>query len=241
MQEWVTPLGRVPVDTAAAEFLSARFNLPVIEAPHNSEHSIENQLPFLQHGAACGWDLDAAGCNSSSSDNNPTHASSKAAAEAARIAAEGVSASQQQRQQQQRQQPAALSIVPISIGYLGNQLHMIPTVGQAVRELLQHLDQQQQHSQGQQLAQQQQQQGVHAGPGSSGSSGGRGSSGSSGGRGSSGSSEVVLIVTSDFTHAGPWYRELPPAGVSLEQYMTNQDTPVLQVGFVKLRTCFTEG
>jgi hypothetical protein len=39
----------------------------------------------------------------------------------------------------------------------------------------------------------------------------------------------VLIVTSDFTHAGPWYRALPPAGVGLEEYMRTQDTPVLQV------------
>jgi hypothetical protein len=46
---------------------------------------------------------------------------------------------------------------------------------------------------------------------------------------SSGGSEVVLIVTSDFTHAGPWYRELPPQGVSLEAYMRSQDMPVLQV------------
>jgi hypothetical protein len=44
-----------------------------------------------------------------------------------------------------------------------------------------------------------------------------------------GSHEVVLIVTSDFTHAGPWYRELPPAGVSLADYMAAQDSPLLQV------------
>jgi hypothetical protein len=41
--------------------------------------------------------------------------------------------------------------------------------------------------------------------------------------------EVVLIVTSDFTHAGPWYRELPPAGVALADYMAAQDSPLLQV------------
>jgi hypothetical protein len=41
---------------------------------------------------------------------------------------------------------------------------------------------------------------------------------------------VVLIATSDLTHAGPWYREVPPPGVSLECYMRTKDLPVIQVG-----------
>lgn len=163
------------MDTAAVDFLSQQHHLPINEAPHSSEHSIENQLPFLLHGASCGWDLAAAGCGSS---EQPGKMAEAAASQAGQAAA-----------------PATLSIVPISVGYLGNQLHMIQSVGGAVRDVLQHLKRQQ----------------VEAGS-------------------SSGSSEAVLIVTSDFTHAGPWYRELPPAGVTLEDYMRRQDTPVLQVG-----------
>jgi len=41
--------------------------------------------------------------------------------------------------------------------------------------------------------------------------------------------QVLLIGTSDFTHAGPGDRELPPPGFSLEHYMIRQDTPLLRV------------
>ena len=39
-----TPLGDVPVDTAAI----ATLNVPVLDAAHHNEHSLEVQLPFLQ-------------------------------------------------------------------------------------------------------------------------------------------------------------------------------------------------
>lgn len=204
LQDWATPLGTAPVDTSAVDFLAQQLTSSssshtaaaalINETPHSTEHSIENQLPFLVHGAAHGWDLAAAGC----SQHNATTTSPE---EAPAACSESTQQQHQQHQHQQQQDnevsPAAatLSIVPISIGYLGNnQPHtMIQSIGAAVRALLlrlqQHADHQQ-HDNGQ---------------------------------------AVVLIVTSDFTHAGPWYRELPPAGVSLEDYMTAQDTPVLQV------------
>lgn len=78
-------------------------------------------------------------------------------------------------------------------------------MGAAVRELLQHLQQQQPQAQ-----QQQQVESEAAGCVGSGR-------------------EVVLIVTTDFTHAGPWYKELPPAGVTLTDYMAAQDRPVIKV------------
>lgn len=183
------PLGTAHVGTAAVDYLSQQHHLPINEAPHNSEHAIENQLPFLLHGASCGWDLAAAGCSNGVQPGTLTPAAA-----------------------------ATLSIVPVSIGYLGNQLPMIQSVGAAVRDVMQHLKQQQFNCKLQ--------------AGSSGGGGGTGGSSGGSGDGSGGSgdgSEVVLIVTSDFTHAGPWYRELPPAGVSLEEYMRKQDTPVLQV------------
>jgi hypothetical protein len=184
-QDWATPLGTVSCNTAAVDYLTHNFSLPVDEAPHATEHSIENQLPFLQHGALVNWDLAAAGC-SSSGVGQPGAAAAAAVATTAAAAAAAAAG-------------ATLSIVPISIGYLGNQLHTIISLGAAVRSLLQHLRQQQQQQ-------------------------------SAAGASSSSSSEVMLIVTSDLTHAGPWYRELPPAGVSLEEYMRSKDTPVLQVG-----------
>jgi predicted class III extradiol MEMO1 family dioxygenase len=176
LQDWQTPLGTAHVDTSAVDYLSQQHHLPINEAPHNSEHAIENQLPFLLHGASCGWDLAAAGCSSGVQPGTLTPAAAAAA--------------------------ATLSIVPVSIGYLGNQLPMIQSVGAAVRDVMQHLKQQQSQAN---------------------------TNSSSSSSSSGGGSEVVLIVTSDFTHAGPWYRELPPAGVSLEEYMRMQDTPVLQV------------
>jgi hypothetical protein len=106
--------------------------------------------------------------------------------------------------------PAKLLIVPISIGYLGHQPELIQQYGAAVADLLHHLRSDN--------SQQQQQECVQP-------SAAAAAAAASG----NGSHEVVLIVTSDFTHAGPWYRELPPAGVSLADYMTAQDSPLLQV------------
>lgn len=186
-QDWLTPLGAAPVDVAAVDFLSQVHRIPVNEAPHATEHSIENQLPFLVHAASWGWDLAAAGCMPPSSYSSIGG------------------------NQQQQQQAARLSIVPVSVGYLGQQpQQLIKQYGAAVAGLLQHLQSQQQHQQ-----QQQQFSNQPAGSGTPSDTGGH---------------EVVLIVSSDFTHAGPWYRELPPPGVSLEDYMTAQDTPVIQVG-----------
>jgi len=47
--EWLTPLGRVPVDSAMAHLLrqSSRLLMEDAEA-HEDEHSLEVQLPFLQ-------------------------------------------------------------------------------------------------------------------------------------------------------------------------------------------------
>ena len=47
--EWATPLGRLPIDRAACEALmKADPDARVFENAHESEHSIEVQLPFLQ-------------------------------------------------------------------------------------------------------------------------------------------------------------------------------------------------
>lgn len=47
---WRTPLGDVPIDTALAEALMARTPLLAEDAlAHAREHSLEVQLPFLQH------------------------------------------------------------------------------------------------------------------------------------------------------------------------------------------------
>jgi predicted class III extradiol MEMO1 family dioxygenase len=196
---WSTPLGPAQVDTAAVDYFSLHHNIPIIEAPHATEHSIENQLPFLVHGAKHGWDLAAANClmqqpaslctaaASSSSSSSPAAGASHATPEA-----------------------AELSIVPISIGYLGQQPHLIQQYGAALADLLHHLRQRQQ--------QQQQHWASDAAAGSNVASSASPCS----------DHQVVLIVTSDFTHAGPWYGELPPAGMTLQQYMTAQDAPLLQ-------------
>lgn len=44
-----------------------------------------------------------------------------------------------------------------------------------------------------------------------------------------GGPQVVLIATSDYTHAGPYYGELPPPGMTLTDYMMSKDMPVIQV------------
>ena len=47
--EWLTPLGRVPVDSALARLLRRSCHLLMEDAEaHEDEHSLEVQLPFLQ-------------------------------------------------------------------------------------------------------------------------------------------------------------------------------------------------
>ena len=47
--EWLTPLGRVPVDSATARLLRRSCHLLMEDAEaHEDEHSVEVQLPFLQ-------------------------------------------------------------------------------------------------------------------------------------------------------------------------------------------------
>jgi hypothetical protein len=47
--EWLTPLGRVPVDSAMARLLRQSCHLLMEDAEaHEDEHSLEVQLPFLQ-------------------------------------------------------------------------------------------------------------------------------------------------------------------------------------------------
>jgi AmmeMemoRadiSam system protein B len=52
-----TPLGRIPLDTAAIEGLRNSPLVGAIDAAHTREHSIEMQLPFLQHVLEPGWQL----------------------------------------------------------------------------------------------------------------------------------------------------------------------------------------
>jgi AmmeMemoRadiSam system protein B len=48
--EWRTPLGAIPVDEALAAALSKEFRgLRADTFPHEKEHAVELQLPFLQH------------------------------------------------------------------------------------------------------------------------------------------------------------------------------------------------
>jgi MEMO1 family protein len=48
-QDWQTPLGIVDVDKKFGEELSKMSNVAIDEIPHQNEHSIEVQLPFLQY------------------------------------------------------------------------------------------------------------------------------------------------------------------------------------------------
>ncbi len=52
-QIWRTPLGDVPIDTAAI----AELGVAVDDYPHAPEHSLEVQLPFLQRQLEPGWAL----------------------------------------------------------------------------------------------------------------------------------------------------------------------------------------
>jgi hypothetical protein len=156
------------------------------------------------HAASWGWDLHAADCTAATAGGGANEQAGSSTND------------RPQQQQQQQQMPASLSIVPISVGYLGHQQGLIQRYGAAVADLLHHLTA---RGSSQQHYLQQQQSECPAG---SRSESGRQSA-------AAGGHEVVLIVTSDFTHAGPWYCELPPAGVSLADYMAAQDSPLLQV------------
>jgi hypothetical protein len=210
-QDWMTPLGPAAVDAAAVDWLASTHGIPVNEAPHATEHSIENQLPFLVHAASWGWDLHAASCCT---------AAAVAAIDAAdNAAAVHAGSSGHDRQQQQQRVPASLSIVPISVGYLGHQQGLIQQYGAAVADLLHHLRARSSSHQHRLHQQQRERQRDTAGPATA-----AGYDSTVADR-----HAVVLVVTSDFTHAGPWYRELPHAGVALADYMAAQDSPLLQV------------
>jgi MEMO1 family protein len=53
--EWLTPLGPVPIDTDASQALVAAGHATMDDDPHAPEHSLEVQLPFLQR--ALGGDV----------------------------------------------------------------------------------------------------------------------------------------------------------------------------------------
>jgi AmmeMemoRadiSam system protein B len=51
---WATPLGEVPVDQAVVGALAERGQATVDDLPHEPEHSLEVQLPFLQRALPAG-------------------------------------------------------------------------------------------------------------------------------------------------------------------------------------------
>lgn len=50
-----TPLGAVPVDTAALASLRGRAGIGVSDVPFRPEHALESEIPFLQRLLAPGW------------------------------------------------------------------------------------------------------------------------------------------------------------------------------------------
>lgn len=51
--QWLTPLGRVSLDTALSKVLQEKCNLLVEDAQaHSAEHSLEVQVPFLQRSSS---------------------------------------------------------------------------------------------------------------------------------------------------------------------------------------------
>lgn len=52
-----TPLGQVPLDTGCCDDLVRRPEVVRSDAPHDREHAIEVQLPFLQRVLPDGWGL----------------------------------------------------------------------------------------------------------------------------------------------------------------------------------------
>ncbi len=51
---WLTPLGEVPVETAAIRSLAGGGHAAIDDGPHIPEHSLEVQLPFLQRALPAG-------------------------------------------------------------------------------------------------------------------------------------------------------------------------------------------
>jgi MEMO1 family protein len=51
---WLTPLGEVPVDRAAVDGLASAGYATVDDLPHEREHALEVQLPFLQRALPSG-------------------------------------------------------------------------------------------------------------------------------------------------------------------------------------------
>ena len=57
VQAFATPLGDVIIDDAARQHLTNLPGVVVDDRPHADEHSLEVQLPFLQHVLGNGWRL----------------------------------------------------------------------------------------------------------------------------------------------------------------------------------------
>jgi AmmeMemoRadiSam system protein B len=55
--EWLTPLGMVPVDAELREHVAAAPLVEVADRPHAREHALEVHLPFLQRVLSPGWTL----------------------------------------------------------------------------------------------------------------------------------------------------------------------------------------
>ncbi len=55
--EWVTPLGSVPVDVEAVGKLVSEAGIADERYAHDREHSVEVQLPFAQYALGTGWRL----------------------------------------------------------------------------------------------------------------------------------------------------------------------------------------
>lgn len=54
---YVTPLGEVPIDTAAVARLADLPGMTVNDRPFQPEHCLEMEIPFLQHTLVPGWRL----------------------------------------------------------------------------------------------------------------------------------------------------------------------------------------
>ena len=55
--EWVTPLGSIPVDLEAVKKLVSNTGIADDRYAHDREHSVEVQLPFAQYALGSGWKL----------------------------------------------------------------------------------------------------------------------------------------------------------------------------------------
>jgi AmmeMemoRadiSam system protein B len=56
-ETYVTPLGKVPIDSGAVKDLSAGKGIQVTDRPFQPEHCLEMEIPFLQHTLEPGWRL----------------------------------------------------------------------------------------------------------------------------------------------------------------------------------------